>query len=512
MRMAKALWGADDARALTATTQAMDSVREFFASTGDSRSSPDDIRTALGLRRQIVESLLSRNPELALVFIQSTREIPDPDGGDYRQRDRQMELSAATRIVSTNPRLAFQIAETALADVASPQMVEILRQLQSSSPELAANLARGMVVRLVNQPVLTSISTADMAMNLVQFARPGGRLPATPRGSAPLIADADFRSLYQKMVAEILAYSPPDSARYTGERNAALRLATSLKDLTDEFRNLQPDRASALTRKVSQLSASPVVSRQPGAMDLTSVTVDAGLQMADQAPPEMRETLYEQIALKAAIAGDIERARRIIEDNLQNTARQRALSALQRQAVAAAAARGQFQEALQRLAAVKDSETRLAMLAPLLSQIGPGLKKSTAATLLEQARGMLGSSLRAEGQAEMNALLSIGAAFSRVNPNRGFEIVDPLVDQFNELLNSAIPMNGFREKYYRDGELIMTNGNSLAEIADQFAETLTNLSTVDFQRARAAAERVMPISVRISLYLEMAQKAIQPSH
>ena len=55
----------------------------------------------------------------------------------------------------------------------------------------------------------------------------------------------------------------------------------------------------------------------------------------------------------------------------------------------------------------------------------------------------------------------------------------------------------------------MQNGNSLANTAEQLVLTLGTLSVANFERAKAAADRIHPLDVRLKAYLAIAQQAIQ---
>jgi hypothetical protein len=111
----------------------------------------------------------------------------------------------------------------------------------------------------------------------------------------------------------------------------------------------------------------------------------------------------------------------------------------------------------------------------------------------------------------MYALLAIGRAFSRYDSTRAFEIVEPLVDQFNEISAAALVLNGFGQQYYRDGEVIMNNGNVVGESGNQIAEALGALARVNFDRAKTAAERIRLMDVRMQAYLTIAEQSIQPT-
>ena len=151
------------------------------------------------------------------------------------------------------------------------------------------------------------------------------------------------------------------------------------------------------------------------------------------------------------------------------------------------------------------------MLAQVVNQIGPGIKKSAAMMYLEQIRFMLGASSRVESQQQMSALLALGRAFSRYDSNRGFEIVEPLIDQFNDISAAALALNGFGQKYYEDGEVIVDNGNPVGGAAYDLANTLGALALASFERAKAAAGRIRPADIRLRAYASIAEQAIQPS-
>jgi hypothetical protein len=242
-----------------------------------------------------------------------------------------------------------------------------------------------------------------------------------------------------------------------------------------------------------------------------SGTLDAALEAVDQAPREMRDQLYQQVASKAAAAGDFARATQILADHVSNPfQRRQALANMEREAIQNAVARGKIDEALRRIGNLRTPKERAVMLSQIVNQIGPGQKRATALNLLEQARSMLSPSAQADNQEQMNALCEIARAFSRYDSRRAFEIVEPLLDQFNQMSTAAASLNGFGQEYFQDGELIMQNGNSVANAANQLTLALGALSTANFDRAKAAADRVQRPEVRLTAYLVIAQQTIGP--
>jgi hypothetical protein len=244
---------------------------------------------------------------------------------------------------------------------------------------------------------------------------------------------------------------------------------------------------------------------------INNSALDAALEAVSQAPQEIRDQLYQQVSGRAAAAGDFSRARQILMDHVMNPIqRQQWLTSLEQQAIYNAVDRGKIEEALQSIGNLRTSKERANMLVQIVNQIGPGQKRAAALNLLEQARSLLGASLQAEDQEQMNALVQIALAFSRYDSKRAFAVVEPLLDQFNEMSAAAVALNGFGQQYYQDGELIMQNGNGVANTANQLILALGNLAQTNFERAKVDAERVQRPEVRIGALLAIAQEVINP--
>jgi hypothetical protein len=148
------------------------------------------------------------------------------------------------------------------------------------------------------------------------------------------------------------------------------------------------------------------------------------------------------------------------------------------------------------------------MLMQIIRQIGPGQKRANALNFLEQARSLLAPGVQAQDQEQMNALLELARAFSRYDSKRGFEILDPLVEQLNDLCTAARALEGFGIDYYQDDELDLQNGNVVSNLAQQVSGTLGTLAITNFERAKATSDRLRP-EVRLRAYLEIAQQTIQ---
>jgi len=103
----------------------------------------------------------------------------------------------------------------------------------------------------------------------------------------------------------------------------------------------------------------------------------------------------------------------------------------------------------------------------------------------------------------MNALIEIARAFGKYDVKRSFEILDPLIDQINDLCAAARTLEGFGPEYYEDDELSLQNANSVAQVAMKMSNALGSLALVNFERARATSDRLVLPEVRLRAYLEI---------
>jgi hypothetical protein len=415
IQAAQLLWNSDDKRAAKLLEQAMENVKEFIAGVDSTEDNYyESFEIAMQLRQQLVHALAPHDPDMALNFLRATRTLANPEGAQGRvqmDRESQLELSLASQITTTDPKRAFQMAEDTLKKSASPSLIETLLRLRAKDPELAAKLAHDIAAKLTNEQLLRNLEAAYLAGNFLRLVQNPGR-PQMGDGNGAantsLISEDDYRDLFQKVLSEALSYSPTFNA-FTPERNAVQNLLGTLKQLSADLQRYAPERAAAFDKKwleINGLNDQQSELRQKFQNTINSGAPDAALESVDQAPRELRDQLYQQLANRIAGEGDITRARQIINDHLTNPMqRQQALRILDQQAIYGAAAKGKIEDALRNLSTLRPASERAQVITQIVNQIGPGLKSSAAIQYLQQARNMLGPSAQAEDQQQMYELL-----------------------------------------------------------------------------------------------------------
>ena len=513
---AQFLWDSDEKRAARYLSDAATGVKEFLASVDDGRPEYSQQFQAISqLRFEILNVLSERDPDAALNFLYSTVPPPNPYGDRREQgvQESMLELSIANRIARKDAHRAFQIAKQVLKKRPTSNLMTVVSQLRRQNPELAAELTAEIASKLLNVKLLSNHDAASLAMGLLRFGRASLKLQSGEENLKPtrltLLSEAQFRDLLQKAYDEAMSYSTSTTS-HNPERDAAWNLLNGLQQVGPELDQFVSGGATAVQKKLAEISNQQAPGNYELQNALASSPTDAALERIAKAPPEQREQLYVQLAGREANNGNIARARQIINERVSTPyQRQQALTNLDQQEMHNAVSKGKVVEALRIISGFRTPRERAALVAQIAIQIGPGQKRANAINLLEQAKSLLGSSPQAMDQDEMTALIEIARAFGKYDTKRSFEILDPLIEQVNDLCAAARTLEGFGSDFYDDEELDLQNGNSVGQAATRVTNVLGTLALVNFERARSASDRLRLPEVRLRAYLEIAQQAIQ---
>ena len=524
LKIAELLWEVDEKRASKFMSNAMAGIKEFLATTDvGSEQYAQQYQGISQLRDELIRALADRDLDAALNFLQSTtpRYSPYSNSREMLTQETGLELSIANQIVQKDPKRAVQIARRSLKQGYSSNLISTVSQLAQKNPELATELVHEIAGKLLNEEKLIKnpeainltislLSSFHTPPDSVQFVT--GRMVSPFRSG--LLSEDEYKQLAQKAVGEILSYTQPRGPNQS--QDGIWGLVLGLQSLSAEMDKVIAGSKAAIEKKTKDLNMAAHIISNPAQEFQNAIgnnPVEAALESIEKAPADYREQMYIQLAYREAGNGDLARARQIINDYVTNPFQQRqALNNMEQQETFRALAKGKIEEALRNVGTLKTARERATQLSQIVSQIGPGQKRATALSLLEQARGLLNPSPQAQDAEQMNALFELARAFSHYDAKRSFEIVDPLIDQFNDICAAARTLQGFGVEYYDDDELEFLDGNGVANIVSQMSMVLGDLALTNFDRAKATTEKIRLPEVRLKVYLEIAQQTIEGGH
>ncbi len=514
---AELLWPRDKARARELFSAAMNNLTAMMrAVASDDPQYYNLISTPAQLRQQLLQFVARRDPKFALEFLRATRQPPPPvqPGANYQQPnpDLALELSLAEQTSAADPQQALRLAEETLQRGMSYGLAGVLEQLRQKSPEAADKLAGEIAQKLRAADFLREGEAANVAAYLLQATRTaepppgnGQQIVNLPNPRQLHVDEQLRRELVNAMMKAMLSASP--AQRRSGNLYG---LISTLQQALPDMERYAPAQATTLRRQLTEYeqAVNPQAAQwRQYAPLMQHGSLDALLEAAATAPPEMRNNLYQVAAERAFNEGGLERAREIIRTHVENKQqREQMLHGLEQRALWQAAQRGDVEEAMRLLARVKPLNERVSAMLNLARMLAGKEQPQTARQLVDEAANLLSG--RAQNAEQFTLQLQIAQAYVALAPARAFEMVEMQIEQLNELIAAAAIVDGFGQAQFEQDELRGQGGYMWRSLIEQTGGTLAALARVDFARARADADRFQRLEARLTARLAVVQSIL----
>jgi hypothetical protein len=496
---------------------------------------PNRRRKAFGnsslLRQGFVYIVAARDAQLALKLLHDSR--PASEAGSNAPAgatDSELKTEQWLRRLAaeSDPQNALRLAEEELSKGFTFEGLAQLQRLCLKDPKTATKLAGKIVQRLRGETPDGGHKAWGPAIYLLRGvlqSKPGGEPryynlpgppspdPAWPKSLVIVMEEADVRELADLIVAAVLKDS------YTNGVHGMM--VVSIRALIPELEKLVPARAMQLNLRLAEMDN--LLDPRARALAQYSTILrrppEVILEKAAQAPAETGKYFYRAAAAKFFGAGEVERARTVVNENLSGEEREQMLAHLDDAEVARAVEQGKPDDARAAVSRIiRSNERRATALAKVATAYAAKGDKKRAAVLLEEARGLM--RLQLANAREFNALLNIARDYALVEPAKTFELIDSLIDlvQAHERMSAALrPERPHSEKraawdrlFNPQGEInIPMNGSSTwGGTYLSFLKVLPELARVDFDRTRQMADRFNPNELRLVARLVIARSVL----
>jgi len=560
------LWDQNQGRARTLLTSAAESIAELGrsqATASNNRRNQDNNFTMMGpqaqqnfrtyqLRQEVVLTAARHDAQLAYQLLAATKPPantqPAADGRGPRAQltsEESLEQTLLGRIAALDPKLAAQNAEQMLDKGQFPMTLgQVIDQLYKQDSDAAEKFADKAIKKIEAANILTKTEAGP----LIQILLRGGPRPApagentdsaakaqTTSPPAAVLGQAAYIDLLSTVVDAALKATPatqnnprpgPPNQRRIGigpgagqqnttqqpptdaqiEQTNARRLLAGLQVALPYIDQYLPSKATLVHQKMSELglsNSSPVNFAQTLNSLQGEPTADALVQAAASAPQQMQSRLYQQAANKALEEGDVERARQIANDHLQNNARDSVMQRIDFRDMAKKAEGARIDDIRQIVARLQNDGDKIDLLIQLATDVQTSGNQKLATQLLEDAKQIVNH--RATGYEHFEQQLKVARAFGVVDPSRSFELLEPGITQLNELLSAAAMLSGFEINMFRDGEMAIQGGNGLTATINRYGQELAVLAGKDFERSETLAARFQFPEPRIMTRMAIVQ-------
>lgn len=441
-------------------------------------------------RREILDRMARRDPEMAMNFLRATR-VPTDAHWNQQTIEPELELHLANMIAAKDPARALSIAQAALRKRISYGVVQVLSQLDANDPAGAQALHRELVDRLMAEDLQRNHEFANVAWNLLNAYQP------------PQAKEETYRDLLELLTSIVLSAKP----REGNINNTAHNYYHYAESLIPHLEKYLPGRVVTLRqwRDTVRRTLDPSSQLNQEMNDIAQTgTPDAILALANRYPAELQPQIYERAAWKAMTDGDPNRARQIINEFINNPDQRRTLlEQIEHQSVWNRVSQNKVAEAREMLARVKNVEQRVHMLASMAMNASHAGDKTQALELLDEAKALLDS--QPTDANKMTIRLQLANNYSLLNAERSAALLEPIIVKLNEMVAAAVVLDGVDQRYLKDGEWTKAQYSTLGNIVNLLHQSLTHLARVDLETARRLSNLLERIEIRLVAQLEIVK-------
>ncbi|HMF57181.1 MAG TPA: hypothetical protein VK619_12640 [Pyrinomonadaceae bacterium] len=501
------------------------------------------------LRREILFAMARHDARSARSFLRSSRSTSQSSIGiPALDSEDSLELNLAAQISQQDPQQALEMAEENLKKGYTPAITNVLSSLLERDRETATKLAEEIFNKLKNDNLATNRDAFTFALSLISQSQrasavaaaqavmvPGSNsavvvsgAPAGNQTSAQTSANASKPIFTQQQMHDLAEMVI--AAAMSRPRNDPMSEGM-LGPVMTQLEQYAPERAAQLRNRMTTRQQT----RRPDPVDegdenATEPSVETGSQwskyqqmsqrgnlneLADAlktAPPELRAFLLNRVIEVSSSQAETERARQLINDYVTDPAQRSALLAsLDQRLLTKAASEGRIDDARKLVGNIRNPLRRAAAIAELAGAAMAANNKKLALSLLDEARNLV--NYRAKNFVQLGVQLEIARSYSLVDPAKSLSMLEPIIDQLNELISAGSVIGGFiTDEFVRDDEIVMLDpiGELVGMFSMQYGHELAALATGDFARTKAAADRFQRPEVRLLARMLIVRSILAP--
>lgn len=447
------------------------------------------------LRGDTVQRLAKYDPEFAWNFLKATEPQAENLKRMFPDKQRDLEIQLARQMAAANPDLALKLGRQALARGFSDNLLSLLRQLHRKERDKGVILYREAVQKLRDTDLTGDWEALEFAQGLVKTLVP------------PVADETAFREVVNLFITSALANGCDKKPQSEDDVNLFCDQIASLVSTMEKVDPLRARKLKILTPDPDQADMSESIQR--GYVELAEVaengTVDEILALTEKYPG-LNGTIYSRAMTKALESGDIELARKIANsDRLEPGNREYLTAQVERFASTTEITEQQLAEFQRMLDRVPQNVHRIHYLDQMANTAGAKNNK-LGLKLLDQALDLV-EGLKTPAD-KIGLRLMLATSYCSLGSDRGFEIVQSDIPKLNELIESAVKLDGFDTNYLRDGEWNMSANGSIGDVLTTLSQNAGYFAWCDFDRAVSLAGQFERNEIRIMAQVKLAQSIL----
>ena len=425
------------------------------------------------------------DPEWALRFLEDTSRGDDYIGDEDKN---QLNLQLAMVIAGRNPDLALKLGRESLKQGVSDTQLQLIYVLNNKSRQHASAFLAEIVKIAPNMGIRQSMKHEQFYSMLARLVEPDlGRDPA-------------FRDL-MKHFTNLALEAGCSKKRQTDNDTAAfcyrIGVVVPLMEKVDArrvapFKHL--GRRSAFPYEWSpELIYYANVYQNGSVADLLAIIPKY---------PDYREAGQIFVIRKIIDSGDFAKARKFLNEFTWEEAEGKKGAIEEIAKAERIVSEDTSAELLKGAKDLPNEEYVFNYLFRIATEIGPKNRQTTL-TLLDRASELV-DKLQPQSR-QVQYQIGIARRYCQVKSDRCFTRLEPIIRKLNELVSAATPLNGFDNRYLRNGEWNMTAEGGVGSLLTMLAQNAVYFALYDFERALVLSSRFERREIRMMAQLKLAQ-------
>lgn len=440
-----------------------------------------------GVRANLIQQLAAKeeNVPAAIKFLHDSQ--PQRANEGNLRGDEVTELELLARLASREPDQARKALLHSLETNGFTQTAPMILPRQLRDNPGAARATLDLLLAHLRDNTFDSRDLFYAQLNLLQMLDSELHRPKTivMRSDAVKVAEAIAAS-----ANDISGSSPFSDAGFA-----------------NIVRVYSPSSYEVVRKKWEEMAKAQSYSQANNARVYETTDVDKALEAVDVAPTDQRPYLYQQVAMNAASRGDIEQARRVLEQKFRDPDdRSRMLKDIARQSAFYLAQKGDVAGAMAQLreAGLRRTE-KIQALVQIAMQSTPENRKEP----LDEALKLVPNP--PPDAAELQNLLIVTQASSQFDPAGAEETLAPLIALLNQQMTSVAAVDGFANgrNAFRNNELLLVGGGYPSSQYMQIIQQIAQLSSGAPERALRLARQLGTPELRAYSMLSIAGRILR---
>jgi len=465
---------------------------------------------AANARREFLQKVARRDPQLALDMMRSTRLGPPPrvPGSSQFDPDANLEQEFTYAAAANDPKHALQLAHESLAKGLNYEVMNLLRQVNQLDQDAGTQLAGDIIEKLKTENLNATNSYAPfMAESLLQASKASGAvLMATNDTAMPVTT----RLKLDDQQKQDLVFLMTDAALSATSGSNVLKI---IEWIMPEVQQYAPDRVARLRARMAEYNRT-LPPNQRGwnnfAGQFDNATPEEMIRAVKNVTEDQRSALFYLASSKAIERGEADKYRDLVNSEINDgTARKLALDSLDAEQMDYDIYHGNADDLQKLLPLIRVKEQRAIAMTQLALMLEQKDQHEEAVKLLDQARELVKVNLTDDAQS--NALLAVMFAYALIDPPKAFAMIEPVVDRVNDEMSKLLLVDKVvKSGVTKNGELILNHQQlQLDSRVFQYGSGIVALGKADFDRTKALADRFQRNELKVAARLMLIKALLR---